>query len=164
MNLPMRGSRRRLIWRSSSCAAATANSCAPDRRATQIDGELDEWTEAPAAVIDQAEQVGFVEKPELAWGGPTDLSAHAFLRWDGGRVFYLAMDVTDDAIVQQMSGEGIWKGGLEARSTPGCKPISPRKWPATTTSASASAPTSGRRQRRAGLLHLAAGIIAHRLC
>lgn len=75
----------------------------------QIDGELDEWTEAPAAVIDQAEQVGFVEKPELAWGGPADLSARTSLRWDDDHL-YLAMDVTDDAIVQQMSGEGIWKG------------------------------------------------------
>ncbi len=74
-----------------------------------IDGELDEWTEAPAALIDQAENVGFVEKPELAWAGPDDLSARAWLRWDDENL-YLAMDVTDDAIVQRLWGEGIWKG------------------------------------------------------
>jgi uncharacterized protein (TIGR01370 family) len=74
------------------------------------DADLSEWqTLTPTASIDQAANVGFVEKPELAWTGPGDLSAQAWLRWDDENL-YLAMDVTDDALVQRLWGEGIWKG------------------------------------------------------
>jgi hypothetical protein len=75
-----------------------------------IDGDLSEWHNiTPTASIEQAANVGFVEKPESAWAGPADLSTQAWLRWDEKNL-YLALDVTDDMLVQRLSGEGIWQG------------------------------------------------------
>jgi hypothetical protein len=56
-----------------------------------IDGNLREWTDAAPMGMGRAEQVH-----EKSWGGPNDLSAIAYTKWDD-QFFYFACAVTDNA-------------------------------------------------------------------
>ncbi len=58
-----------------------------------IDGDLGEWTGDMPLGMGRAEQAH-----GKTWGGPSDLSAYAFTRWDA-RYFYFACAVTDDVFV-----------------------------------------------------------------
>lgn len=72
-----------------------------------IDGVIDatEWSGAESFTIDQASQVKLIED----WGGPGDLSAAAYAKWDEEHL-YLAVHVTDDSHFNNNSPSDAWKG------------------------------------------------------
>lgn len=72
-----------------------------------LDGQLDEWRDAPGAlVLDRREQV---THGGTAWKSPADLSARVWLAWRGDGL-YLAAEVTDDQSRQSGRGAEIFKG------------------------------------------------------
>ncbi|RAU92161.1 sugar-binding protein [Paenibacillus sp. YN15] len=72
-----------------------------------VDGVIDamEWNGAESFTIDQASQVRMIED----WGGPGDLSATAYAKWDEDHL-YLAVRVTDDSHFNNNSPSDAWKG------------------------------------------------------
>jgi len=75
----------------------------------KVDGTLspEEWEDAmPFTANDKA---SYVPLNGGQWGGPEDLSANGYLKWDKDNL-YLAMNVTDDSHVQTEKGGSIWNG------------------------------------------------------
>ena len=72
-----------------------------------IDGDLGEWTEGEPLGMGRAEQAH--GKNGKAWGGPGDISAYAYTRWDE-QYFYFACAVTDDVFYQPYSLADMQKG------------------------------------------------------
>jgi hypothetical protein len=62
----------------------------------KIDGELTEWKAPPSIEIKEARQVVYGKS---TWKSADDLSAACWLGWDDEN-FYLAIEVTDDAVIQ----------------------------------------------------------------
>jgi hypothetical protein len=73
----------------------------------QIDGIIDaeEWNHAMSFKLDQASQVRLI--PD--WGGPDDLSAAAYAKWDEDYL-YLAVRVTDNEHFNPYLPGDLWKG------------------------------------------------------
>lgn len=72
-----------------------------------VDAALGDWSAVPGAIaINQPDQVAHGAG---AWTGPEDLSGVVRLAWRAEYLF-LAVDVTDDAIVQGQRASGIWQG------------------------------------------------------
>jgi len=72
----------------------------------KIDGNLDDW--------DLASPYGVSEKKYVvygggAWKGPQDTSYKIYTAWND-KAFYIAVDVTDDRIVQEKTGADMWEG------------------------------------------------------
>ncbi|WZL79746.1 chitobiase/beta-hexosaminidase C-terminal domain-containing protein [Eubacteriales bacterium mix99] len=75
----------------------------------KVDGTLspEEWEDAmPFTANDKA---SYVPLNGGQWGGPEDISATGYLKWDKDNL-YLAMNVMDDSHVQTDKGSGIWSG------------------------------------------------------
>ncbi len=70
--------------------------------AVKIDGDLSEWKDVPAIVLDQKGQVVGAE-----WKGPNDLSAKVFLQWDQENV-YLAAAVKDSHLCFSSDAQTMW--------------------------------------------------------
>lgn len=71
-----------------------------------IDGNLNDWDlTAPHAVLEKKN----VLYGASAWARPEDLSYKTFIEWDENAL-YIAIDVTDDKIVQQKTGPDMWEG------------------------------------------------------
>jgi len=70
-------------------------------RGLKMDGDLADWPEAvisrPDGIADTRDKVLAVRRG-ARWGGPSDLSAKAFLMWERHNNFYLAVEVTDDRL------------------------------------------------------------------
>lgn len=71
-----------------------------------IDGDLSEW--APISPIRLQGRELVVRQPQL-YRGRADLSADVRCTWDS-KALYLAVEVTDDAFVQEYAGFNTWKG------------------------------------------------------
>ena len=71
-----------------------------------IDGDLSEWVELPAIVLDSKE---YAHDKEGKWQGPKDCSGSIRLCYDAENL-YLAFDVTDDKFFQRHTGRAIWLG------------------------------------------------------
>lgn len=73
-----------------------------------IDGKLEDWSDSPDFVLDDASQIAYTLAPK-SWGGPTDLSAEAWAGWaqDG---LYFAFHVVDDVHVQTKADSDLWHG------------------------------------------------------
>lgn len=69
-----------------------------------IDGSFAKWADAVPLGMGRAEQMH-----GKAWGGPADLSAYAYVRWDD-RFFYFACAVTDDIHYQPFAGSDLPRG------------------------------------------------------
>jgi hypothetical protein len=67
-----------------------------------IDGDIDEW--GPTA-----NPINYVVYGSGAWFGIGDLSALFYVQWDA-TYLYLAYHITDDAFVQEASGETLYRG------------------------------------------------------
>ena len=72
-----------------------------------IDGDLGEWTEGEPLGMGRVEQAH--GKNGMAWGGPGDISAYAYTRWDE-QYFYFACAVTDDVFYQPFGLSDMAKG------------------------------------------------------
>jgi len=72
-----------------------------------IDGNLDDWLAFPCLTVDRREQVSYGSPSD--WQGPQDLSGEACYAWDNANL-YVALRVHDEAIVQQFTGDALWKG------------------------------------------------------
>jgi len=71
-----------------------------------VDGDLGDWDGVPNKfVLQDREHATY--GPEQ-WNGPADCSARGRLAWRAGAV-YLGLDVTDEAIIQPATGEGMWR-------------------------------------------------------
>ncbi|MEI8175640.1 MAG: sugar-binding protein [Candidatus Omnitrophota bacterium] len=71
-----------------------------------INGKLDGWDlNTPFAVNDKKHIV----YGSGAWTSPQDLALKVYTMWDTGN-FYIALDVTDDKVIQQKSGADMWEG------------------------------------------------------
>ena len=88
------------MWAFRSCVLT------PSQNLT-IDGDLSEWTEGEPLGMGRAEQAH--GKNGKAWGGPGDISAYAYTRWDE-QYFYFACAVTDDVFYQPYSLADMQKG------------------------------------------------------
>ncbi len=73
----------------------------------QIDGAIDtgEWNHAMSFKLDKASQVRLIDD----WGGPDDLSATAYTKWDEDYL-YLAVSVTDNTYYNTYLPGDLWKG------------------------------------------------------
>ena len=71
-----------------------------------IDGQLAEWENSDPTVLDRKDQVAY--NPQ-AWEGPQDLSTRFWSAHDRDHL-YFAFDVTDNKIVQNMTGQDLWEG------------------------------------------------------
>ena len=71
-----------------------------------IDGNLDEWKDADWFTINKKAQVLYGVG---AWRGPQDMSFKAAFQWDPDAL-YLAVDVTDDVVVQEKQAADMWEG------------------------------------------------------
>jgi len=79
-----------------------------------IDGVLDpdEWSGAQEIVLDRADQTrsGASATQQMQnWGGPDDLSAKIYLKWDDDNL-YMAVEVKDDIHSQTRTGGNTWMG------------------------------------------------------
>jgi hypothetical protein len=72
-----------------------------------IDGDLSEWTEGEPLGMGRVEQAH--GKNGRPWGGPGDISAYAYTRWDE-QYFYFACAVTDDVFYQPYGLADMAKG------------------------------------------------------
>ncbi|WP_052702972.1 Ig-like domain-containing protein [Paenibacillus beijingensis] len=72
-----------------------------------IDGVIDdeEWSNSESFTLDQASQVRLITD----WGGPEDLSATAYTKWDSDHL-YLAVRVTDNIHFNNNPPGDSWKG------------------------------------------------------
>ncbi|WZL79745.1 FN3 associated domain-containing protein [Eubacteriales bacterium mix99] len=75
----------------------------------KVDGKIDpgEWKNAMPFTAD--EDASYFSLNGEKWGGPEDLSAVGYLKWDLDNL-YLALNVIDDSHVQTDKGSGIWSG------------------------------------------------------
>jgi hypothetical protein len=73
----------------------------------QIDGVINalEWNNAASFTLNQASQVRLITD----WGGPEDLSATAYTKWDSDHL-YMAVRVTDNTHFNNYSPGDSWKG------------------------------------------------------
>ncbi len=72
-----------------------------------VDGKLDDWGNVPNAILlIKKEQVTY--QVGKGWTGPDDLSGTVHLAWRDG--IYIAVEVTDDAVLQPYSGTRIYQG------------------------------------------------------
>ncbi|MBI3318017.1 MAG: hypothetical protein HYZ90_02570 [Candidatus Omnitrophica bacterium] len=71
-----------------------------------LDGEIGEWAGAPWYTVNQRTQVVYGAG---AWAGAHDLSCKIAAGWDE-EALYLALDVTDNALVQEKRGAEMWEG------------------------------------------------------
>ena len=71
-----------------------------------IDGDLSEWSDARWSKVDQKAQVVYGVG---AWGWDKDLSFKYAVRWEPAALL-LAIDVTDNAVVQEKKGADMWEG------------------------------------------------------
>jgi len=79
-----------------------------------LDGRLDEkdWGRSRACHLREARQMQHL-RPEEPWTGPQDLSGRLRFLWDD-RYLYVAMEVTDDALVQTKQDGMLWaQDGLQ---------------------------------------------------
>ncbi|WP_127534118.1 alpha/beta hydrolase fold domain-containing protein [Paenibacillus kobensis] len=67
----------------------------------QIDGSMAEWKGASRFEVSKVVMDG--------WNGEEDASAFGYISWDDEKL-YAALDVTDDAHVQQEHADAIWSG------------------------------------------------------
>ncbi len=81
------------------------DAASPGQR-TQVDGDLSEWAKAGWALFDKRKQVLYGAG---AWEGAHDLSYRLAIRWEPEAVV-LALDVTDNAVVQEKRGADMWEG------------------------------------------------------
>ena len=72
-----------------------------------IDGILSDWLTFPCLEVDRREQVSYGSPGD--WKSPQDLSGDACYAWDSTNL-YVALRVHDEAIVQQFTGDALWKG------------------------------------------------------
>jgi hypothetical protein len=72
-----------------------------------IDGSLSDWPNFPCLKVDQGEQVSYGSPQD--WQGSQDLSGEACYAWNN-EYLYVAVLVHDDFIVQQFTGDALWKG------------------------------------------------------
>lgn len=89
-----------------------------------IDGNIngDEWNNALSFTLDKASQVKLIAD----WGGPDDLSAVAYTKWDSDHL-YLAVSVTDNTHLNNYLPGDLWKGdSLQFTIDPG-RSIAPGK-------------------------------------
>lgn len=73
---------------------------------TAVDGSLSEWADAEWMVMDRKDQVVYGAG---AWDWGQDLSFRAAVRWEPGALL-IALDVTDDAHMQEKRGADMWEG------------------------------------------------------
>jgi hypothetical protein len=75
-----------------------------------VDGKLDEWKDLPFACTEPAQVRGDAK----AWHGPSDSSFRFAVQYDA-KYLYIAIDVTDDALVLDPA-KNVWdQDGLEVR-------------------------------------------------
>lgn len=72
----------------------------------KIDGELGDWDLSNPFVIEKRQNAVYGREN---WGGPKDLSVNFYSVWDQDAL-YFAFVVTDNALVQEKSGEKMWEG------------------------------------------------------
>ncbi len=74
----------------------------------QLSGNLDDWKDATSFVLDKIHFYDpAVPGKKLLWGGPSDLSAQIFLKWDE-TAFYVAALVRDDEHIQNANEMMLW--------------------------------------------------------
>ena len=73
-----------------------------------VDGDLKDWTGEPTFTLSDKSQIAYIA-PDITWDGAKDLSALAWLGW-AEEGLYLAVNVTDDQVVQSQTGITIWQG------------------------------------------------------
>jgi len=71
-----------------------------------IDGKLDDW---PAGSGYPVNEKRYVVYGGGAWKGPQDLSYTFYSQWDEDTL-YAAVEVADDAVIQQKTGADMWEG------------------------------------------------------
>ena len=71
-----------------------------------VDGDLADWPDAAWYPVDKKEQVVYGTG---AWGWGQDVSYKAAISWEP-KALLLALDVTDNAIVQEKQGADMWEG------------------------------------------------------
>ena len=73
-----------------------------------VDGKLDDWSDTPDFVLNDASQIAYTLKPD-SWGGAQDLSAQAWVGWTPEGL-YFAFHVLDDVHVQTKADSDLWHG------------------------------------------------------
>ena len=73
---------------------------------TVVDGDLSDWSEANALIIDSPSNLIYGKS---AWRGPDDLSGQISVGWTD-RALHIAANVRDDHLVQFEQGEKLWEG------------------------------------------------------
>ncbi|RPI62671.1 MAG: hypothetical protein EHM48_03715, partial [Planctomycetaceae bacterium] len=76
------------------------------RARISVDGDLADWANVPAVVLDKTEQAN---GDGGKWNGPADCSGSARLAYDSDYL-YLAFDVTDDVFQQPFVDDNTWSG------------------------------------------------------
>ncbi len=71
-----------------------------------VDGDLSDWANASWTSFQQRSQVVYGVG---AWGGPKDLNFKLATQWEP-EALVIALEVTDDAHVQERRGADIWEG------------------------------------------------------
>jgi len=72
----------------------------------QVDGDLTDWADAPWQKVEEKANVVYGAG---AWGWGQDLSYRYAVRWEPKGIL-LALDVRDNAIVQEKRGADMWEG------------------------------------------------------
>jgi len=72
-----------------------------------VDGDLSDWADVTA--WDKVDQKGQVVYGVGAWGWDKDMSFKVAVRWEP-KALLLAIDVTDNAVVQEKQGADMWEG------------------------------------------------------
>ncbi|MBI1281010.1 MAG: hypothetical protein GC179_22990 [Anaerolineaceae bacterium] len=72
-----------------------------------IDGDLTDWADFPCTNVNSKDQLSFGDAS--LWSGADDLSGRVCYAWDSENI-YVAMDITDDVIVQKYEGTNTWHG------------------------------------------------------
>ncbi|MDD5449313.1 MAG: sugar-binding protein [Candidatus Omnitrophica bacterium] len=71
-----------------------------------IDGKLDDWDLSNPYTISEKKNVVYGGG---AWKGPQDTSYKIYTQWDE-EAFYIAVDITDDIVMQEKKGADMWEG------------------------------------------------------